>query len=108
MKESFPHEVEQAAQRLGANIRTARLRRRMPQDELTKAAGIDRRTLARLESGDPGVALGRAMSVLWALGLLSTTRSLADPETDEHGKILEQARLPQRARHTATAIDNKF
>lgn len=108
IKDSYPHEVEQAAARLGANVRTARLRRRIAQEELTKAAGIDRRTLARLEQGDPGVALGRAMAVLWALGLLPTTQALADPEKDEHGKILEQARLPQRARHAGIAIDNKF
>jgi transcriptional regulator with XRE-family HTH domain len=108
VKEALPHEVDQAAARLGANIRTARLRRRMTQEELTKAAGIDRRTLARLEKGDAGVAIGRAMAVLWALGLLPTTQALADPDKDEHGKILEQARLPQRVRHADVAIDNKF
>jgi DNA-binding XRE family transcriptional regulator len=108
IKNPSPLEVAQALARLGANIRTARLRRRMGQEDLTQAAGIDRKTLMRLEKGDPGVSLGRAYSVLWTLGLLPTTQAVADPDGDEHGKILERARLPQRVRQSGVAIDNKF
>jgi DNA-binding XRE family transcriptional regulator len=108
IKESLPFEVEQTAKQLGANIRTARLRRRMTQDDLTKAAGVDRKTLYHLESGQPGVSLGRALSVLWALGLLPTAQHVADPDQDTHGKVLEQARLPRRVREARTPMDNNF
>jgi len=107
-KDSFPLEVDQAAKRLGANIRTARLRRRMSQEELIQAAGIDRKTLYRLESGEAGISLGTAMTVLWALGLLPTLQGVADPDQDTHGKILEQARLPQRIRQARPELDNRF
>jgi hypothetical protein len=46
------------------------------------------------------------LSVLWALGLLQTAKALANPETDEHGKTLELARLPARIR--SNAPDNDF
>jgi len=46
------------------------------------------------------------LSVLWALGLLHTAKALAHPETDEHGKTLELARLPSRIR--STTPDNDF
>ena len=45
--------------------------------------------------------------MLWKLGLLSTAAALADPDNDEHGRILEAARRPQRVRQSA-AIDNDF
>jgi hypothetical protein len=40
------------------------------------------------------------------LGLLPTAKALASPETDEHGKTLELARLPERVR--GSAPDNDF
>jgi len=107
-QEALPFEVRQAIHRLGANLRTARLRRRMSQEQLMKAAGVDRKTLYRLENGLPGVSLGTAYSVLWALGLLPTAQALADPDQDEHGKLLERARLPKRARESVAALDNNF
>ena len=107
IKESLPYEVAHAVEQLGANIRTARLRRRMSQEHLMKAAGVDRKTLYHLETGQPGVSLGRTLSVLWALGLLDTVQHVAHPDQDEHGKVLEQARLPQRVREPAT-LDSNF
>jgi hypothetical protein len=41
------------------------------------------------------------------LGLMGTTTALADPDADEHGKILEAARRPRRARQPA-AGDSDF
>lgn len=94
---------------LGQRIRTARLRRRLEQEDLAQACGVTRRTIWRIEKGEPGVAIGTIFSVLWKLGLLSGAASLADPDQDEHGKVLEAARLPQRARQSATDdLDNNF
>ena len=45
--------------------------------------------------------------MLWKLGLLGTAAALADPDTDEHGRILEAARRPQRVRQSAV-VDNDF
>ena len=104
--EQLPREVLKHLDELGQRVRTARVRRRMSTDDLAQACGIGRRTLYRIEHGEPGIALGTFMSVLWKLGLLDTLASVANPDTDDHGKILEAASRPQRVR--APAPDNDF
>lgn len=107
--DTLPLEVLSAVEQLGHRIRVARLRRRMEQEDLAKACGVTRRTIWRIEKGEPGVALGTIFAVLWKLGLISGAAGLADPDQDEHGKVLEAARLPQRARQSAAdSLDNNF
>lgn len=102
----LPLEVLNSVKLLGERVRAARLRRQLSTDDLAKACGLGRRTLYRIETGEPGVAIGSLLAVLWKLGLLNTVRAVADPDDDEHGKILEAARRPQRVR--APAPDNDF
>ena len=102
-----PLDVATAAQRLGQNIRLARVRRRLSQEELAQACNITRKTLYVLEKGAPGATIATAFTVLWKLGLLGTAVALADPDADEHGKILEAARRPKRVRHPIDS-DNDF
>ena len=104
---TLPLEVTAAASQLGQNIRLARIRRRMSQEELALACGITRKTLYALEKGSPASALGTVFTVFWKLGLLSTATALANPDTDEHGRILEAARRPKRVRQSS-APDNDF
>jgi DNA-binding XRE family transcriptional regulator len=100
-------EVMSAVQRLGEDIRLARVRRRLSQEELAQACSITRKTLYALEKGAPSTTVGTAFTVLWKLGLLNSATALADPEADEHGKILEAARRPKRVRHPVDS-DNDF
>ncbi|HSW03974.1 helix-turn-helix transcriptional regulator [Aquabacterium sp.] len=102
-----PLEVTSATQRLGGNIRVARVRRRLSQEELAQACGITRKTLYALEKGAPGATIATAFTVLWKLGLLDTALALADPDADEHGKILEAASRPKRVRRPVDS-DNDF
>ena len=102
-----PMEVTSAVLRLGENVRVARVRRSLSQEELAQACGITRKTLYALEKGAPGTTIGTAFTVLWKLGLLNTAPALADPQADEHGKILEAARRPKRVRHPVDS-DNDF
>ena len=102
-----PLEVTSAVHRLGENIRLARVRRRLSQEELAQACDITRKTLYALEKGAPGATIATAFTVLWKLGLLNTAVALADPDADEHGKILEAARRPKRVRHPVDS-DNDF
>jgi transcriptional regulator with XRE-family HTH domain len=102
----LPLEVRKSVELLGERIRIARLRRQLSTDELAQACGIGRRTLYRIETGEPGVAIGSMLAVLWKLGLLDSVRAVANPDDDEHGKILEAARRPQRVR--ARVADNDF
>jgi DNA-binding XRE family transcriptional regulator len=104
---TLPLEVTKAAQRFGENVRLARVRRHMTQEELAQACGITRKTLYALEKGASGATVATAFTVLWKLGLLSTAAALADPDADEHGRILEAARRPKRVRNPLDS-DNDF
>lgn len=54
---------------IGAAIRNERKSLGLRQDELAAAAGVGVRFLVELERGKPTVQLGRALTVLRALGL---------------------------------------
>jgi transcriptional regulator with XRE-family HTH domain len=100
-------EVASAIRRLGENVRLARVRRRLSQEALAQACGMTRKTLYALEKGAPGATIASVFAVLWKLGLLNTAAALANPDDDEHGKILEAARQPKRVRQPVSA-DNDF
>jgi DNA-binding XRE family transcriptional regulator len=68
---------------LGENIKKARLRRAYSSETLAQRAGITRKTLYRVERGDPAVAFGiyaRALQALrlerYACPMVLTRRSL--------------------------------
>ncbi|MGE4242029.1 helix-turn-helix domain-containing protein [Ramlibacter sp.] len=103
-----PYEVAAAIEALGERIRHARMRRQLSQDDLAQACGISRRTLFSIEAGAPGMGIANIYTVLWKLGLLATTSAVADPDADDHGKILEAARLGARARRTSPREDTDF
>lgn len=102
-----PAAVEDALKRLGRNIRTARLRRRLRIEDVADKLGVSRYTVADLEKGKPGTSVAAYAGALWALGLLEHMRDLADPDRDEEGKVLEGARSPKTAPRRRT-LDNDF
>ncbi len=82
----------------GQNLRTARLRRGLAQASVAAMAGVSLRTLQKLESGDPGIALKTAASVMHVLGFGLPFEALCAPEADETGRLLDAARVPKRGR----------
>jgi len=102
-----PAAVEDILNRLGRNIRTARLRRKLSREELAERIGISRYVLADIEKGKPTTAIAAYLGALWVLGLLRDMREVADPDRDEEGKILERARSPKTAPKRKT-IDDDF
>jgi transcriptional regulator with XRE-family HTH domain len=92
----LPLPVKRALNKLGADLRAARLRRRIPTTLMAQRAFITRTTLGKVEKGDPGVSLGVYATVLFILGLSSRLEELADPRDDEMGLQLETERLPKR------------
>lgn len=81
---------------LGTHIRQARLRRSYSAETVAQRAGIARKTLYRVEQGDPAVALGIYARVLQALGLEGDLQHIATD--DELGRKLQDAELGERAR----------
>jgi len=97
-----PLAVRQSIRRFGQDLRLARLRRRLPVELVAARARIHRTTLARVEKGDPSVAIGTYAAVLFALGLGTPLSSLAESREDHAGLLLEEERLPRRIRRSKT------
>jgi transcriptional regulator with XRE-family HTH domain len=93
-----PAQVRRILRKLGADIRDARRRRRIPTAVLAERALISRPTLTKVEKGDPGVSLGTYATVLFVLGLADRLGDLAAAEGDAVGLALEEERLPERIR----------
>ena len=81
---------------LGQNIRLARLRRRFSASLVAERAGIDRKTLQRVERGDPSATLGAYTHVLHVLGLEKDLSLLA--RDDLLGRKLQDAGLEVKLR----------
>jgi DNA-binding XRE family transcriptional regulator len=99
---STPIPVIRALNKLGADIRDARRRRRIPTATMAQRASISRTTLTKVEKGDPGVQLGIYATVLFVLGLTNRIGELADVRHDETGLELEEEYLPQRIRQPSS------
>jgi transcriptional regulator with XRE-family HTH domain len=97
ISEAPPHAVAQALTRLGRNIRTARLRRKLTHAELAEKIGISRYVMSDIERGKATTAIAAYVGALWALGLLHQMDELADPDGDLEGRTLESARSPTTA-----------
>jgi DNA-binding XRE family transcriptional regulator len=81
---------------LGDNIKKARLRRSYSSEMVAQRAGIARKTLYRVERGDPAVALGIYARVLQTLRLESDLGSIA--ADDQLGRKLLDANLGPKSR----------
>jgi transcriptional regulator with XRE-family HTH domain len=91
---------KRALEKLGADLRAARLRRRLPAAVVAERARTSRPTLARIEKGDPNVSIGLYCSVLNVYGFIERVESLADFSVDQIGHDLDRARLPKAGRNT--------
>lgn len=95
---SLPIPVRRGLTKLGRDIRTARLRRRIKLSVLAQRAGISVPTLRNVERGDPGVSIGKVACVLFSLGMMDRLSELADVRNDDLGLMLEEEKLPERIR----------
>ncbi len=80
-------DLQKLAQDLGARLALARGRRKLSTTLFAERMGISRNTLARLESGDPGVSLGMYLKALRILGLESSLELVA--KEDPLGRKLQ-------------------
>mgnify|MGYP001417987052 CR=1 FL=1 len=94
----LPLSVGRALAKLGSDLKSARLRRRITAAMVAERAFITRATLAKVEKGDPAVSLGIYATVLYVLGFSDRLAALADVRADDVGLQLEEERLPKRVR----------
>ena len=107
LTESPPYAVEATIRTLGANLRTARIRRNMSISKVAERIGVGVRAVRDAEYGKPTSAIAVYFALMWLYDLLPSPEHLADPDTDIEGKRLAALRAPKRARKRKD-IDNDF
>jgi transcriptional regulator with XRE-family HTH domain len=92
-----PYQIEQAIKRLGANLRTARLRRNLTLEGVAEKIGTGRRAVIEAEKGKPSTSAAVYTALLWAYDLLEPMEVLADPSRDTEGLASSMQRERARA-----------
>ena len=85
-----------ALEALGANIKTARLKRRISVQGFAQRIGVSASTVARLEKGDGGVSIGTLAMACLVLGEIDRICDFLDAGTDDTGLLLDRESLPKR------------
>ncbi len=93
---ALPRTARRALFKLGGDIAVARKKRRFSTVSMAERAFVSRSTYAKIEKGDPTVAIGSYVTVLAILGLADGIGQLADRRNDALGLDIEEDRLPQR------------
>ncbi len=78
----MPPLVRSLLRELGANLAIARKRRKESLKVWAARIGVSEPTLARMEQGDPGVAVGTYATALWLIGRAQALPELAAPQLD--------------------------
>ena len=80
----YPQAVVQQIESLGQNIVVARKRRKETQAQWAQRLGVSQPTMARIEKGDPSVAMASYVMCVW---LINPGASLADLIAPQHDAI---------------------
>ena len=90
--------IQQIAQR-GQHIATARKRRGETQAQWARKLGVSQPTMARIERGDPAVAMASYVMCLWLINQAQGLADLIAPAQDHAALAQELTRLrtPRRA-----------
>ena len=102
-----PYPVEKALIRLGADLRTARLRRNLTISDVAAKIGTGPRAVQDAEKGKPSTGVVVYAALLWAFDLLEQLDVVADPTHDETGQVLALSRERKRSRRTG-GMDDDF
>jgi transcriptional regulator with XRE-family HTH domain len=107
LREAQPYPVEQALRKIGANLRTARLRRSITIEEAAAKIGTGPRLVSDAEHGKPNTTIAVHAALLWLYDLIGQFEDLANPLKDEQGLILASRRERTRA-HRNRGLSNDF
>lgn len=88
-------------QKMGENIRLARIRRNITAEMLSQRAAVSKVTLREIERGSPKVVIGNYVSVLFALGLHDDIGRVA--QEDKLGRVLQDLGLGENVRASRVA-----
>ena len=103
-----PYAVEETIKRLGANLRTARLRRNLTIQQVADKIGTGPRAVMEAEKGRPGASIAVYLALLWAYDLLDQMSDVADAVKDAEGLARLPARERARTSRLKTRVSNDF
>ena len=103
-----PYAVEQSLKLLGANLRTARLRRNLTVQQMAEKIGTGPRAIADAEKGKPSTSIATHAALLWVFDLLDQLDAVAAPDRDKEGSILARSRDRLHARRGSGGMDDDF
>lgn len=93
----LPPQVLRLLEGLAADLKTARLRRRITVRDMAERLFVSPGTVVRLEKGDATIRLGIFLTAAWVLGFDRKLADVFDALRDESGLKLELAKSPKRA-----------
>jgi transcriptional regulator with XRE-family HTH domain len=105
MGKTIPHllpRISRLLNEVGMHIKLARLRRKYSSETVAQRAGITRRTLSKVEQGDPAVALGIYARVMQVLRLEGDLALLG--VDDKLGRKLQDAGITPKLRAPKRAL----
>lgn len=94
--------ARRAIRQIGADLKRARLRRKLPMEVVADRARISRQTLTKVERGDTAVSIGIYATVMQAVGVID---KLAEVASDPMASMLEDEVLPKRIRAKKTVSE---
>jgi transcriptional regulator with XRE-family HTH domain len=104
----MPPLVRSLLRELGTNLAIARKRRKESLKAWAERIGVSEPTLARMEQGDPAVAIGTYATALWLIGRAQALPDLAAPQSDL-GALESEVRVARkRAVRTPISLDARI
>ena len=94
----LPAGLRRSLAKFGHDLAVARRKRQLTMGMMAERTGLAKSTYARIEQGDPAVAMGAYAMALFVLGFGEGFRDVIDARRDDDGLLLDEERLPKRVR----------
>lgn len=86
----LPNEAEQTLKTVGANFAVARKRRRLKMEDIAQRIHCTRQTIAKIENGNPAVAIGVWINYAFVLDLMDGFLEICKPDNDLKGMWMDK------------------
>lgn len=93
-----PIPVQRALRELGADVAAWRKLQRLTAAQVADRAGVNVKTLRRLEHGEGSISLENTLRIARAVGMLDRLAGALDPYDTDVGRLRTEERLPERVR----------
>lgn len=93
-----PLPVRRALRDIGGHVQAWRKLRGLTQAQVADRAGVDRKSVMRVERGDGAVSMEIVLRILHALGIVDGLVQVLDPYESDVGRMRADEQLPRRVR----------